>query len=72
MGAYALHAKRDPRETTRAARGAFLDRFSRQVDPDGTLSPTERNRRAEAAKRAYMTGLALRSVQRRRRTQGGL
>lgn len=69
--ALALHAQRDPRETTIAARSAFLDRFSRQVDPDGILSPTERRRRAKAAKRAYMAGLALRSALARRHTKGG-
>ena len=35
MAAYSLHAQRDPRETTSAARAAFLDRFEREVDPDG-------------------------------------
>lgn len=71
MGAYALHATHDPRETTKAARDAFMARFERQVDPEGRLSPAERHRRAEAAKKAYFTGLALRSAKaRRRRTRG--
>ena len=61
LAAYSLHAQRDPRETTRPARDAFLARFERQVDPDGTLSLAERQRRAEAARRAHMTALALRS-----------
>jgi len=34
IGAHALHAKYDSRELTASARGAFLDRFERQVDPD--------------------------------------
>jgi hypothetical protein len=38
----------------RPAREAFLERFERQVDPDGTLPIEERRRRAEHAKRAYM------------------
>jgi hypothetical protein len=45
--------------TTEAARRAFLARFERQVDPDGTLPPAERSRRAEAAKRAHMTRLSM-------------
>ena len=66
MAAYTLHAKRDARETTAAARAAFLDRFDRMVDPEGTLPEAERQRRAAAARKAYFTGLALRSAQARR------
>jgi hypothetical protein len=58
IGAFALHAKHDPRETTKAGTAAFLARFEREVDPDGTLPPAERLRRAEYARRAYMTSLA--------------
>ncbi|MGI8685436.1 MAG: hypothetical protein ACR2MO_10170 [Acidimicrobiales bacterium] len=64
IAAYSLHAKRDPRETTAPARAAFLARFERQVDPDGTLPDAER--RAEAARKAHFTKLALRSSQARR------
>ena len=67
MGAYALHATHDARETTKAARNAFMARFERQVDPDGRLPPAERHRRAEAAKKAYFSGLALKSANARRR-----
>lgn len=58
-----------PDRAARTARGraAFLDRFDRQVDPDGTLPPAERARRAENARRAYFSALALRSAQARRR-----
>ena len=49
------------------ARREFLARFERDVDPDGTLHPAERARRAEHAKRAYFARLALKSVQARRR-----
>jgi hypothetical protein len=59
MGAYALHASHDPRETTRKDREAFLDRFLHDVDPDGALPEEERLRRAEMARRQYFTGLAL-------------
>jgi hypothetical protein len=52
---------------TAPARRAALQRFERQVDPDGTLNPAERRRRAEQAMRAHMAGLALRSAQVRRR-----
>lgn len=67
--AFALHARQDPRETTRAARHAFLSRFERDVDPDGVLPENERRRRAEAARKAYFTTLALRSSKARRRSR---
>jgi hypothetical protein len=51
---------------TRPARKAFLDRFEREVDPNGELPPDERRRRAEHAKRAYMLRLAKRAVAARR------
>lgn len=67
MAAYALHATHDPRETTKAGRAAFLARFERQVDPDGVLPDHERRRRADAAKKAYFTALALKSSRARHR-----
>lgn len=66
MGAYAVHARYDSRALTANARRAFLDRFDRQVDPDGILSDEERIRRAELARKAYFSKLALRSAQVRR------
>lgn len=53
---------RDRAARTRPAREAFLKRFEKEVDPDGTLPPEERRRRAEHAKRAYMLHLAKRSA----------
>ena len=53
IGAYRLHATHDPKETTKAAREAFMARFEREVDPDGTLAPEERARRAEAARSLF-------------------
>jgi hypothetical protein len=47
---------------TRPARETFLKRFEKEVDPDGTLPPEERQQRAEHAKRAYMLQLAKRSA----------
>ena len=65
MAAYTLHATHDSRLTTRAAREAFMARFERQVDPDGQLPLSERTRRAEAAKKAYFSGLVLKSAKAR-------
>jgi hypothetical protein len=67
MAAYAMHARYDSRQVTANARKAFLDRFEREVDPDSVLPIHERRRRAESAKRAHMTRLALRSAQARRK-----
>ena len=40
IGAYRLHATHDPKETTKAAREAFMARFEREVDPETErLSP---------------------------------
>jgi hypothetical protein len=66
LGAYALHATHDPRAITANGRATFLARFEREVDPEGRLTPDERARRAEYAKRAYFTRLALKSAQVRR------
>jgi hypothetical protein len=69
MAAYILHSRYDSKELTAPARRAFNDRFEKQVDPDGTLPPAERQRRAEAAKKAYFTRLALKSARARRRCE---
>jgi hypothetical protein len=55
----------DPAANTAAARAAFLERFEREVDPQGTLPPHERVRRAEHARKAYFQRLALRSARSR-------
>ncbi len=65
IGGLALAAQRDPREYTAAARAAFLVRFEEMVDPDGLLSPAERQRRAEAAKKEHFARLALKSAKTR-------
>jgi hypothetical protein len=51
----------DPAASTAPARAAFLERFEREVDPEGTLPPDVRARRAEHARKAYFKGLALKS-----------
>jgi hypothetical protein len=74
MAAYAMHATHDPRVTTRNAREAFMATFERQVDPDCRLPLPERLRRAEAAKKAYFVGLAIKSAKARgarKRAAGG-
>src|SRR5215212_7144156 len=65
IGSHRLHGLRDSRETTAAARAAFLCRFESVADPDGTLEPAERRRRAEHLQKAYFLQLAFRSVEAR-------
>jgi len=61
IAAYTLHATHDPKVTTKPGRDAFMSRFEKEVDPEGRLEPQERMRRAELAKKAYFTKLALKS-----------
>ena len=68
MAAHASWARTtDPSARTANARRAFLDRFERQVDPEGELPPDERARRADHARKAYFAGLALKSARARRK-----
>ncbi|MDI3315904.1 MAG: hypothetical protein QJR12_16990 [Mycobacterium sp.] len=57
----------DRAAATAPARAAFNDRWERQVDPDGVLDPHERAIRAEHARKAYFTALAMKSVKARAR-----
>ena len=61
----------DRSAATAAARKAQLDRFEQQVDPDGILTPAERAKRAETARKLYYTQLAFKSAKARRRRAGG-
>ena len=67
LGAHSMHAKHDARETTKAGRAAFNQKFEDEVDPERRLSPAERSRRAAHARSAYFTRLALKSARARRR-----
>jgi hypothetical protein len=65
IGGYAVHAKHG--DTAKPAREAFQARFAQEVDPNGLLPLAERERRAEQAKKAYFTKLALASARARAR-----
>ncbi|MEU7633846.1 hypothetical protein AB0C34_28360 [Nocardia sp. NPDC049220] len=68
IAAYESWAKTSDRAArTAKARAAMASRFDRLVDPDGLLSPEERAYRADQARKAHYTRLALRSAQARRR-----
>lgn len=69
VAAHTSWANTDDRTARTAnARQAFRDRFENEVDPDGVLSVAERARRADSARKAYFTRLALKSAQSRRKT----
>lgn len=57
LGALATHSR--GHTNTAPATKASNDRFARLVDPEGVLSPEERERRAVYARRAHMTRLIL-------------
>jgi len=61
--AHAMHAQ--GKTNTTAARKQFLNRFEKEIDPDGVLSPAERAKRADHARKAYMTKLAYKSARAR-------
>jgi hypothetical protein len=69
VGGHTTQSRHDSREITEPARAAFLERFEREVDPDLVLPETERQRRAEHARKAHFARLALRSVEIRRATK---
>ncbi len=70
LAAHTLHSRVDPTQHTAPARKAFLERFEREVDPDGKLDPADRARRADHARKAYFAGLSLKSAQARRKAKG--
>jgi hypothetical protein len=59
LAAHALHAQ--GKTNTGPATVAHLARFEREVDPDGLLPPAERSRRADHARKSYMSKLALKA-----------
>jgi hypothetical protein len=67
LGGLTTSSRHDPTAITANARAAFLGRFWVEADPDGVLSPEERDRRAVAARRAHFVRLALRSAEVRRK-----
>lgn len=71
LGAWTSWARTQDRAArTLPARRAFLDRFDKEVDPDGELPIQERAKRAEWARRAYYQRLAMKSAAARQRRKG--
>ena len=59
IGAAALHAQ--GKTNTGPATRAAMNRFEKQVDPDGTLSPEERAKRAAQTKHLHYMQLGYKS-----------
>ncbi|OZM74186.1 hypothetical protein CFN78_06640 [Amycolatopsis antarctica] len=57
----------DRTRRTAAARTAADERFERQVDPHGLMSPQDRAKAAASARRAFYCDIARKSVAARRR-----
>jgi hypothetical protein len=55
----------DRRARTENASKAFLERFEREVDPDGILSADIRAQMADSARKAFYTKLAFKSTRAR-------
>ena len=71
IGAHKSWAQTENRSArTLPARLKLLEKFERQVDPEGKLLPAERAKRAENARRAFYAELSLKSAQARRRRVG--
>jgi hypothetical protein len=67
IAAHEKWSKSDPVEGTARARATFIASFIDQVDPDRKLPEAERFRRAESARSAHYSRLALLSAESRRR-----
>jgi hypothetical protein len=70
IGGYARAAKHDSTEMTAKARAngpGSIEYWERKVDPEGVLTPEERQRRATAAKSEHYARLALASAKARRK-----
>jgi hypothetical protein len=56
---------------TAPGRAGLLRKFEDQVDPDRTLTPEDRAKRAESARKAYYTRLSMLAVKARQRQRAG-
>lgn len=65
MGALTVHAQ--GKTNTAPARAAFDLRFEREVDPDFQLTPLERAKRADHARKLHFSRLAAASAKARKR-----
>jgi|SRR5690625_2637604 len=60
---------RDRSAATEPARKGLRAKFEREADPDGTLSPAERERRVDDLMRAHMMRMSLKAKTSRRKAR---
>ena len=63
-------SREDPAENAARGQRGLIEKFRREVDPDGTLPEAERERRTQCAYRAHFQRLALASSKARSRKAG--
>lgn len=64
LGALRLHGQ--GKTNTAPARAAMAEKWLRLADPDGTLTPEVRSKRAEYLRRAWLLELSIRAADARR------
>jgi hypothetical protein len=69
IAAYAKHAQHDPRESTAPAVAAMFAKYEALADPQGTLDPTERRRRARHLIHADLARAQLAKLKRERESR---
>ncbi|MEX0781255.1 MAG: hypothetical protein WD557_01300 [Dehalococcoidia bacterium] len=69
IGGYAVQARHDTSEWREKGNAKLMSSFERKVDPEGLLSPEERERRTAAARSEHFARLSYRSAESRRRRQ---
>lgn len=72
LGAHTRWAKDPHRTQPLEAHRVFMDRFEREVDPEGKLDPQTRAKLAENARKAYFLRLAMLSAKARRSKKAAL
>ena len=71
IAGHARWTKADREAERERAGDRVLQRFAKEVDPDGVLSPDERYQRAENARNAHMLRMRLAASRARQQPAGG-
>lgn len=67
LAAHTRWSREDPAPVGHRGQAGLRARLAREIDPDGSLAPAERERRTDSALRAHMTRLAFQSSRARAR-----
>jgi hypothetical protein len=70
IGAHSSWAHTPDRSArTAPARAAMLEKFARQVDPEGTMTPAARALAADSARKAHLLRMTRASIEARRKAR---